>query len=99
MSLPTATIGSSTMGHGCWPPTIICQGAGTVIAEGLPVALLSHAGIPHTCVVVPFPSHPTAIASGSGSVIAEGLSVSRLGDSMICGDIISVGVSTVITGG
>ena len=98
MSKPSAQITSMTTGHGCWPPTMICQGAETVIAEGLPVSMLSHAAIPHVCVVVPFPIHGLIIAEGSGTVIIEGLSAARIGDGMSCGDMIASGANNVITG-
>lgn len=98
MSMPSALISSMTTGHGCWPPTIVCQGAETVIVEGLPASMISHAAIPHVCVVVPFPVHGLVIAEGSRTVIIEGLSAARVGDSMSCGDVIASGANTVITG-
>ena len=98
MSQPTAQLTSPTTGHACWPSTIICQAAETVIVEGLGVACISHAAIPHRCVVVPFPVHGLIIAEGSETVIVEGLPAGRLGDSMSCGDIIAAGAPTVITG-
>jgi uncharacterized Zn-binding protein involved in type VI secretion len=77
---------------------MICQGAESVIVEGLPVSMITHAAIPHTCVSLPFPVHGLIIASGSGTVIVEGLSEARVGDGMSCGDIIASGAETVITG-
>lgn len=98
MSMPTATLSSPTTGHGCWPSTIICQSCRTVIAQGLPVACLSHAAIPHTCIVLPFPTHGLVVGKGSGTVIVENLPAARVGDSMTCGDLIASGAPTVITG-
>jgi len=98
MSSPTARLSSATTGHGCWPSTNICEASETVIAGGLLVACVSHAAIPHQCVVLPYPIHGLSVASGSGSVITEGLSAARLGDSMSCGDTIAEGFPTVIIG-
>lgn len=98
MSKPAARITSMTTGHGCWPPTMICKGADTVIAEGLPVSMLGHPAIPHICVVLPFPAHGLVVAKGSGTVIVEGIPAARIGDDMSCGDVISSGASKVITG-
>lgn len=99
MSMPTARIGSPTTGHECWPSTIICQGASTVIGASIPVSCIGHAAIPHTCVVTPNPSHGLVIASASSTVIVEGLPVARVGDYMSCGDIIADGAPTIISGG
>jgi uncharacterized Zn-binding protein involved in type VI secretion len=98
MSNPTAQLSSPTTGHGCWPSTTICEAAETVIAEGLPVACLGHAAIPHVCIVLPFPVHGLVVAEGSQTVIVEGVPAARIGDSMSCGDLIASGSPTVITG-
>lgn len=95
----TAQIGSMTTGHGCWPPTIICQGSPTVIAENKPAAFVGAAGIVHVCVVLPFPAHPTAVAQGSATVIVENMPAARIGDMMVCTDVIAMGAGTVIKGG
>lgn len=99
MGMPQATISENTTGHGCWPPTTICEGASTVISENLPASRVGDACIPHTCTQEPYPTHAPAIASGSSTVIIENMPSARIGDSLSCGDVIASGKSTVIIGG
>lgn len=94
-----AQIGSMTTGHGCWPPTTICQGTPTVIVENKPAAFIGAAAIPHRCVSKPYPAHPTAVAQGSATVIVENKPGARIGDMMVCTDMIAVGCATVVKGG
>ncbi|ASV44143.1 hypothetical protein PBI_SCTP2_128 [Salicola phage SCTP-2] len=99
MSMPAAQIGSITTGHGCWPPTIISQGATTVIGDVLPLSRIGDMAIPHVCVSFPFPAHGLIIATGSTTVIIESMPAARIGDFMSCSDIIATGAPTIIIGG
>lgn len=94
-----AQMGGSTTGHGCWPPTLIAEGAATVMAEFKPCTFMGADCIPHVCVAPPFPSHPAAIAEGSTTVFIEGKPAARMGDMLTCTDMIAMGADTVLKGG
>lgn len=93
-----AFISSPTIGHGCWPPTMISQGSSTVFVNGLPAAAMGNAIIPHTCVAPPFPTHAGVVAQGSTSVFIEGSPAARIGDMTSCGDMIAMGSPNVLVG-
>lgn len=99
MGQPVSGIGDSTTGHGCWPPTNICEGASTIIVEGIPPARIGDAAIPHRCTKDPHPTHGLSVASGSSTTIYQGMPVARIGDSMTCGDAIAQGRPSIIIGG
>ena len=69
--IPLGRITDATVGHGCWPPTIIAAGSGTVFANGLPVARVGDANVPHTCPPIP-ETHSGTISAGSTNVKADG---------------------------
>lgn len=99
MGKPVASLGDSTTGHGCWPPTVLCQSANSIIVQGSTPCRVGDQAVPHICTNEPYPVHGLAVAQGSSSVIYEGMPVARIGDAMTCGDAIAVGKQTIIIGG
>lgn len=72
----------------------IINGANTVLAGGIPVAVLGSVVAPHGKA----PHAGSTIISSSTSVLAEGIPIARLGDVASCGHTIAVGEATVISG-
>ena len=69
--IPIARITDATMGHGCWPPTILAEGSGTVTANGLPISRVGDKNVAHTCGSIP-ETHDEPITAGSPNVFADG---------------------------
>jgi uncharacterized Zn-binding protein involved in type VI secretion len=72
----------------------IINGANTVLAGGIPVAVLGSVVAPHG----KSPHSGSTIITSSSTVFAEGILIARLGDVASCGHTIASGATNVISG-
>jgi uncharacterized Zn-binding protein involved in type VI secretion len=90
---PVARVGDTSTHGG----TITGPGVATVLAGGMPVAVL---GDLHACVLPPNAHQPTVspFPAGSGTVLAGGRPLLRTTDTCLCGAAAAVGAPTVQAG-
>lgn len=93
---PAARRGDPTIGHGCFPPTVIDAGSSNVTINGVPAARETDRVVEHSCGDT---THQNIrVAHGSGTVLVNNLSLARISDPVTCGDVIGEGSGNVIVG-
>jgi len=82
------------------PPLPIATGAGTVFANGKPIARTGdpYSGV-HVHIPLPHPTHSVNCGPGSGTVFAEESPVFRIGDPTSCPSVQVEGSGDVFAGG